>query len=54
MAVQYRQEGVNFLPEHFTNPPDLSQNKGDIKIAPGITAISQAMVVSLWRERQDC
>jgi len=54
MAVQYRQEGVNFLPEHFTNPPDLSQTKGDIKIAPGITAISQAMEKGLFKVFQSC
>tara|TARA_R100000541_G_scaffold37992_1_gene45788 strand:+ start:448 stop:1914 length:1467 start_codon:yes stop_codon:yes gene_type:complete len=54
MAQQYRQEGVNFLPEHFTNPPDISQTKGDIKIAAGITAISQAMEKNLFKVFKSC
>lgn len=54
MAQQYRQEGVNLLPEHFTNPPDISQTKGDIKISAGITAISQAMEKNLFKVFKSC
>ncbi len=53
-AEQYRQEGVNFLPEHFTNPPDISQTKGDIKISAGITAMSKAMEKGLFKVFQSC
>lgn len=54
MAQQYRQEGVNFLPEHFTNPPDISQTKGDIKISAGITAMTRAMQKGLFKVFQSC
>lgn len=54
MATQYRQEGVNLLPEHFTNPPDISQKKGDIKISAGITAMSQAMEKGLFKVFKSC
>ena len=54
MAEQYRQEGVNFLPEHFTNPPDISQTKGDIKISAGITAMTRAMQKGLFKVFQSC
>ena len=54
MAEQYRQEGANFLPEHFTNPPDISQTKGDIKISAGITAMTRAMQKGLFKVFRSC
>ena len=54
MAQQYRAEGVNLLMEHFTNPPDISQTKGDIKISAGITAMTRAMQKGLFKVFKSC
>ncbi|MEL0208463.1 MAG: hypothetical protein VW915_06170, partial [Gammaproteobacteria bacterium] len=50
----YRAEGVNLLMEHFTNPPDISQTKGDIKISAGITAMTRAMQKGLFKVFKSC
>jgi len=54
MAAQYRAEGANFLMEHFTNPPDISQTNGDIKIASGITAMTRSMQKGLFKVFRSC
>lgn len=54
LAQQYRQEGVNLLPDHFTNPPDISQTMGDNKISAGIAAMSQAMEKGLFKVFKSC
>ena len=54
LAVQYRDEGVNLLREHFTNPPDISQTNGDIKIASGITAMTRSMQKGLFKVFRSC
>lgn len=54
MAEQYRSEGANLLMEHFSNPPDISQTKGDIKISAGITAMTRAMQKGLFKVFRSC
>lgn len=53
-ADLYRREGVNMAHTHFTNPPPLGLQKGDMKIEPGIMAMLQAMQEGRFKVFASC
>jgi len=43
LAEQYRDQGINMLPDFFRNPPSVADEKGNFAIEPGIQDLYQRM-----------
>ena len=55
LADQYRQMGVQMLPQHFANPPAIGDGpKGNAKVEPGINALNQAMQEGRFKVFSTC
>ena len=59
LAQQYRDEGVNMLPQHFTNPLTASDkakgsSRGNISVEPGISAMLKRMELDKFKVFSTC
>jgi phage terminase large subunit-like protein len=59
LAQQYRDEGVNMLHQHFTNPPvegdkAKQSGKGNINVEPGIAAMLKRMETGRFKVYSTC
>lgn len=59
LAQQYRDEGVNMLPQHFTNPPVDGEkvkynSRGNINVEPGIAAMLKRMEQDKFKVFSTC
>lgn len=55
MADQYRQHGVNMLPQHFTNPlAPGEKGMGNYKVEPGINALIERMQTGRFKVFRTC